>query len=118
MTLPLHEEEAVQDVDTAILSAVLSYAEDRRRLGNESYSVELAIAEAAARYPERFVAFCVNRCENEFTGVSLLPPHLDIDTERMQDSEGYDTAVARVCDLIMDLRGIIRSSSVISLGCS
>jgi hypothetical protein len=105
LPLPLHDDEQVQAVEDDILFAVLAYAEEQGNLSNESHDVSLAVAETAARYPDRFVEFCLTRCENEYAGTALLPPHLDIDTERMRAADEYDQAVKQLTNLILDTDG-------------
>lgn len=100
--LPCHGDEAIQEIDEKIIVAILDYAEDREQLGNEVYELSNIIAEAAARSPERFVKFCLARYDNGYTGVSLLPHHLEIDTDRMQHSERYPAAVEAITALILD----------------
>jgi hypothetical protein len=99
--LPLHRDDSRQ-IDEEILIEVLDYLEGQENLASESHSIEYVIAEIAERDPERFVDFCLQRLENGFTGISLLPSHLDIDTDRMKKADGYDDAVERVCDRVLD----------------
>lgn len=99
--LPLHNEDS-ENVDGEILKEVLDYAEKRENLASESHSVQLVIAEVAERDPEQFVDFTLQRLENEYTGVSLLPTYLNIVTDRMKEADNYDTAVKKVCERILD----------------
>jgi len=99
--LPLHKEDS-EDVDEEILEEVLEYAVERENLASESHSIQYVIEEVAERYPEQFVNFTLQRLENEYTGVSLLPTHLDIETDRMKEADGYESAVSKVCERILD----------------
>jgi len=99
--LPLHKNES-EDVDGEILEEVLDYAEGRENLASESHSVQLLIEEVAERDPEQFVEFTLQRLENEYTGVSLLPTHLDIEIDRMREADSYESAVSKVCGRILD----------------
>jgi hypothetical protein len=101
LALPVHSDDS-QQIDSEILSEMLDYLEDRENLTSEPHSIEFVIAEMAERTPEQFVDFCLQRVENEFVGVSLLPSHLNIDTDRMRDADGYDGAVEKVCERILD----------------
>jgi hypothetical protein len=103
--LPLYDDEQVQAVEDDILFMVLAYAEEQGNLNIESHDVSVAVAETAARYPGRFVEFCLARCETEHTGTALLPSHLDIDTERMQTADEYDQAVEQLSEVILDTDG-------------
>ena len=103
LPLPLHDDEQVQAVEDDILFAVLAYAKESGDLSNESHGVSLAITETAARHPDRFVEFCLARCKNEYTGTALLPPHLDINTERMRTTDEYDQAVEHLSEIIIDV---------------
>lgn len=99
--LPLHKNNS-QEVDGEILEEVLDYAEKRENLASESHSIELVIQEVAERNPEQFVDFALQRLENEYTRVSLLPTHLDIETDRMKKADSYESAVSKICDRILD----------------
>jgi len=99
--LPLHKNDS-KEVDGEILEVVLNYAEKRDNLASESHSVELVIQEVAERNPEQFVDFALQRLENEYTGVSLLPTHLDIETDRMKEADSYESALSKICDRILD----------------
>ncbi|MBX0325191.1 hypothetical protein EGH21_19380 [Halomicroarcula sp. F13] len=99
--LPLYKDDS-KAVDGAILEQVLDYAEKRENLASESHSVQLVIEEVAERDPEQFVDFALQRLENEYTGVSLLPTHLDIETDRMKTAESYESAVSKICERILD----------------
>ena len=99
--LPLHKDDS-KDVDGEILEEVLDYAEKRENLASESHIVELVIQEVAEWNPEQFVDFALQRLENEYTGVSLLPTHLDIETDRMKEVDSYEYAVSKICDRILD----------------
>ena len=99
--LPLHEDNS-QEMDEGILNEVLDYAECRENISAEPYGVELVIAETAERNPEQFVDFCLQRLENGYTGISLLPTHLDIDSERMKQAEEYIDAANEVASHILD----------------
>lgn len=101
--LPCHDDQAIQQIDEEIIIAIVDYAEDRERFGREAYKVSNVVAEAAARYPERFVEFCLTRYDNGYTGVSLLPPQIEIDTDRMQSSKEYPASVEQVTSLILDV---------------
>lgn len=105
LPLPLHDDKEVQAIEDNILFAVLTYAEEQGNLSNESHDVSLAVAETAARYPNRLIDFCLARCENESAGTALLPSYLDIDTERMQTADEYDQAVEQLSELILDTDG-------------
>lgn len=99
--LPLHKEES-QEVDEDILKEVLDYAEDRENLGNEPHGLQLAIEEVAEQNPEQFVDFCLQRLENGYTGISILPAHIDVDFERMKQADGYNNAADEVASCIFD----------------
>lgn len=99
--LPLHKNDS-KEVDGEILDEVLDYAEKRENLASESHSVELVIQEVAERNPEQFVDFALQRLENEYTGVSLLPTHLDIETDRMKEADSYESALSKICERILD----------------
>ena len=99
--LPLHKDDS-QEVGEDILKEVLDYAEDRENLANEPHGLQLAIEEVAERDPEQFVDFCLQRLENGHTGISILPDHIDVDTERMTQAEGYNNAVDEVASRILD----------------
>lgn len=99
--LPLHKDSS-QEVDEDILKEVLDYAEDRKNLANEPHGLQLAIEEIAERNPEQFVDFCLQRLENGHTGTSILPAHIDVDTERMTQAEGYSDAVDEIASCILD----------------
>jgi len=101
LCLPLHRDKS-QQVGGEIIEEVLDYAEERENLASEPYGIELVIAEIAERNPERFVDFCLQRLEKEYVGISLLPTHLDIYTDRMKESDGYEDAVEKVCECILD----------------
>lgn len=103
LPLPLHDDEQVQAVEDDILFAVLAYSKESGNLSNESHAVSLVITEIAARYPDRFVEFCIARCENEYTGTALLPSHIDINTERMRTADEYDQAVEHLSEIIIDV---------------
>lgn len=100
--LPCHDEEAIQEIDADIIEALLDYAADRERLSNEAYELSTIVAEAAARSPRPFVEFCLARYNNGYTGVSLLPHYVEIDTDRLQRSEKYSAAVEEITALILD----------------
>lgn len=99
--LPLHNDDS-EDMNEDILEKVLDYAEKRENLVSESHSVRLIIEEVAERDPKQFVEFTLQRLENEYTGVSLLPTHLDIETDQMKEADSYESAVSKVCELILD----------------
>ncbi|WP_201287901.1 ATP-binding protein [Salinirussus salinus] len=99
--LPLHKDDS-QEVGEDILKEVLDYAEDRENFANEPHGLKLAIEEVAERDPEQFVDFCLQRLENGHTGTSILPAHIDVDTERMTQAEGYSNAVDEVASRILD----------------
>ncbi|WP_255194639.1 ATP-binding protein [Natronobeatus ordinarius] len=99
--LPLHNDDS-ENVDGEILEEVLDYTEKRENLTSEPHSLQLVIAEIAERNPEQFVNFTLQRLENEYTGVSLLPTHLDVETDRMKEADSYDAAVNEVCQRILD----------------
>jgi len=99
--LPLHKGDS-ENVDGEILEEVLDYTEKRENLASEPHSLQLVIAEVAERNPEQFVNFTLQRLENEYTGVSLLPTHLDVETDRMKEADSYDAAVNKVCERILD----------------
>ena len=101
LALPAHSDDS-QQIDGEILREVLDYLKGKENLASESHSIEFVIEEVAERDPEQFVGFCLQRIENEFVGVSLLPSHLDIDIDRMREADGYDDAVEKVCDRILD----------------
>lgn len=100
--LPLHNEDS-ENVDEEILEETLDYARGRERLGSEPHSINYVIAESAERDPEQFVDFCLQRIENEYIGTALLPPHLDIDTERMRQADTYDDAINKISERILDI---------------
>ena len=99
--LPLHKDDS-KGVNEEILEQVLGYAEKRENLASESHSVELVIQEVAERNPEQFVDFALQRLEHEYTGVSLLPTHLDIETDRMKETDSYESAVGKIRERILD----------------
>ena len=99
--LPLHKDNS-KGVDGEILEQVLGYAEKRENLASEPHSVELVIQEVAERNPERFVDFALQRLEHEYTGASLLPTHLDIETDRMKEADSYESAVGKIRERILD----------------
>ncbi|WP_239524299.1 ATP-binding protein [Halogeometricum borinquense] len=99
--LPLHKNDS-QGVDEDIVKEALDYAEDRENLSNEPHGLQLAIEEIAERNPEQFVEFCLQRLENGHTGTSILPTHIDVDTERMTQAEGYSDAEDEVASRILD----------------
>lgn len=99
--LPLHKDDS-KEVDGRILEQVLDYVEKKENLASESHSIELVIQEVAERNPERFVDFALQRLEYEYTGVSLLPTHLDIEIDRMKEADSYEAAVSKLCDRILD----------------
>ncbi|WP_363466933.1 ATP-binding protein [Halogeometricum borinquense] len=99
--LPLHKNDS-QGVDEDIVKEALDYAEDRENLSNEPHGLQLAIEEIAERNPEQFVEFCLQRLENGHTGTSILPTHIDVDTERMTQAEGYSDAADEVASRILD----------------
>ncbi|ELY99597.1 P-loop NTPase [Natrialba aegyptia] len=99
--LPLHKDSS-REVDEELLNAVLDYAEDSESFAEEPHGLQLVIAEVAERNPDQFVDFCLQRLENEYVGTSLLPTHLDIDSERMKQADGYSTATNVVASRILD----------------
>ena len=99
--LPLHNDDS-KAVDGDILEEVLDYAEKRENLDSESHNVQLVIKEVAERDAEQLVDFTLQRLENEYTGVSLLPTHLNIETDRMKEADSYESAVSKVCERILD----------------
>lgn len=98
--LPLYKDTS-EDIDGKILAEVLGYAENKERLDSESHGVMLVIQEVAERDPEQFVNFAVQRLENDNTGTSLLPTHLEIEVDRMKEADGYESAVNKICDRIL-----------------
>lgn len=99
--LPLHRDDS-QEVDDDILKEILDYAEDRENLSNEPHGLQFVIEEVAERNPKQFVDFSLQRLENGHTGVSILPPHIDVDTERMTQAEEYSDAADEVASRILD----------------
>lgn len=80
----------------------MDYAEDSESFAEEPHSLQLVIAEVAERNPEQFVDFSLQRLENEYVGTSLLLTHLDIDSERMKQADGYSRAADVVASRILD----------------
>ena len=101
LALPLHGDDS-QNVDGDILKEVLDYIEGKEKLASEPHSIDFVITETVERNPEEFVDFCLQRIDHEYVGISLLPSHLDVDIDRMRAADGYDNAVNRVCERILD----------------
>lgn len=96
-----HRQEDLATVDDTVLDDVLEYVVELDSL-REPYRLQRMVAEVAARRPTDFVDFSINRAHGSPDHSALLPRHIDVDTERMRESEDYDTAVQKVGNIVVD----------------
>lgn len=96
-----HRQEDLAAVDDRVLDEVLEYVVEFDSLG-EPRRLQRMVAEVAARRPADFVEFCIDRAHRTPDHSELLPRHMDVDTERMRESNNYDTAVQEVGNIVLD----------------
>jgi len=96
-----HREEDLSAVDDAVLEEIMNYVAEFDRLG-EPHHLQQMVAEFAERDPLAFIEFCSSRADRLDSHLDLLPLHMDVDRERMRQSEDYDAAVQTVGNLVLD----------------
>lgn len=96
-----HRRENLSTVDDAVLDEIMDYVVEFDRL-SEPHQVQQLVSEFGERHPLDFVGFCIRRADRLDSQINLLPHHMEIDLERMQESEGYDAAVQTVGNLIVN----------------
>jgi hypothetical protein len=96
-----HRKEELLTVDDAVVADVLDYVVDFERFG-QGHRVKLIIEVAAERRPLDYVEFCIDRVHRSHGGVDLLPTHMDVDADRLQESDQYESAVQRLCSIVLD----------------
>jgi hypothetical protein len=96
-----HRQEDLAAVDDEVLDEILDYAVEFDSL-SELHQLQRIVAEVAARRPLDFVEFCIERADRSPDRSNLLPRHMDVDTERMRESEDYDMAVQKVANIVVD----------------
>lgn len=88
-------------VNDEVIDEVLNYAVEFESL-SEPYQLQQIVAEVAARQPTDFVEFCIKRADRSPDRSNLLPRHMDVNRERMRESEDYDMAVQKVANTVID----------------
>ena len=96
-----HRKENLADVDKAVLFDILDAVVGLDRL-NQPHQLQQHITEVAERYPLAFVEFYIDRVYDDPSRLEQLPYHMEVNTGRMRDGEGYEEAVRTVRDIVLD----------------
>ncbi len=96
-----HRKGNLAAVENTVFDEIMDYVVAFDRL-NEPYQLQQLMEEFAERRPLDFVEFCIIRVDQSNVRNDLLPLHLDVDTDRMRESEDYDAAVQMISSLVLN----------------